>query len=167
MSVLVLPAMEAAAQTGPSSLRLLPRTLLDAVTLPIHTLQARSPADNTTLGAGLSTVTLSSDRECVFCLRSRLVHGIWMLTFLSGCRSYYALIKAGPFNFRVALDTGSADLWLFSTSCETQTCKQSPRYPLEFESPTFISVAGNATNFTASYADGTGEPHEIMECAPF
>ncbi|KJA26326.1 hypothetical protein HYPSUDRAFT_64051 [Hypholoma sublateritium FD-334 SS-4] len=130
--VLLLKATEAVAQTGPSSLRLLPRTLLDAVTLPIHTLQARSPADNTTVGAGLSAVTLSADRE-----------------------SYYTLIKAGPFNFRVALDTGSADLWLFSTGCETQTCKQSPRYPLEFESPTFISVASNATNFTASYADGT------------
>ena len=83
MSVLLLPAMEAVAQTGPSSLRLLPRTLLEAVTLPIHTLQTRSPADNTTLGAGLSTVTLSSDRECVFCLRSRTVRGISMLTFMS------------------------------------------------------------------------------------
>lgn len=73
--VLLFPATEAAAQTGPSSLRLLPRTLLDAVTLPIHTLQARSPADKTTVGAGLSTVTLSSDRECVFCLLPRLVEG--------------------------------------------------------------------------------------------
>ena len=75
VSVLLLPAMEAVAQTGPSSLRLLPRTLLDAVTLPIHTLQARSPADNTTVGAGLSAVTLSADRECVFGLLPQLVDG--------------------------------------------------------------------------------------------
>jgi hypothetical protein len=46
--------------------RLLPRTSRpDPITIPIHALQGRSPADNSTLGIGLSTVAMASDRMCV------------------------------------------------------------------------------------------------------
>lgn len=45
--------------------QLMPRAGSDLINIPIHTLQARSPADNTTFGAGLTTVALSSDRQCV------------------------------------------------------------------------------------------------------
>lgn len=71
-------------------------------------------------------------------------------------RSYYAVIKVGDINFRVVLDTGSSDLWLVSSACETEACKSVPRYPLNYQSPSFQSVNGNATAFSASYADGTG-----------
>ncbi|KAF8183918.1 aspartic peptidase A1 [Pholiota molesta] len=70
-------------------------------------------------------------------------------------RSYYTVIKAGGLNFRVVLDTASADLWLLSTDCETDLCKKLPRYPLTFQSPTFVSLDNNATAFNAEYADGT------------
>ncbi|KAF9477924.1 acid protease [Pholiota conissans] len=127
--VLLLGAGAAVAEDGG---RLLPRARSDPVTLPIHTLHARSPADNTTFGGGLSSVTLTSDRQ-----------------------SYYTVIKVGALNFRVALDTASADLWLVSTGCETESCKKVPRYPLTYQSSTFVSLDGNATEFSAKYADGT------------
>jgi hypothetical protein len=47
-----------------------PRALLDPISLPIHVLEnvKRSPADNTTFGAGLGFVGLSADRQCVLVL---------------------------------------------------------------------------------------------------
>lgn len=56
-----------AEEVGPSSLLLLPRGLIDSVTLPVQrqTLQSRSPANNSTFGGGFSTLTLTNDRQCV------------------------------------------------------------------------------------------------------
>lgn len=47
-----------------------PRTLLDPISLPIRALEnvRRSPADNTTFGAGLGFVGLTMDRQCVLAL---------------------------------------------------------------------------------------------------
>ncbi|KAF5326666.1 hypothetical protein D9619_004251 [Psilocybe cf. subviscida] len=103
------------------------------VSLPIHTLEARSPANNKTFGGGIDSVVLSSDRQ-----------------------SYYTNIKAGNITFRVVLDTASSDLWILASDCKTTSCSTVPRYPLTYQSPTFISLNNNATNFTAHYADGTG-----------
>ncbi|KAJ3517931.1 hypothetical protein NLJ89_g189 [Agrocybe chaxingu] len=104
----------------------------DTTNIPIRVLQRRSPAANTTFGAGVSQLSFASDRQ-----------------------SYYAVIKVGGINFRVALDTASSDLWLASSSCETETCKEIPRYPLSYQSPTFITLNDNSTAFRASYADDT------------
>ncbi|KAF8910641.1 aspartic peptidase domain-containing protein [Gymnopilus junonius] len=112
--------------------RLVPRGSSDPINLPIRSLQARSLADNTTFGAGLADVSLTSDRQ-----------------------SYFTVIQAGNLNFRVNLDTASADLWLVSNNCSTNTCKAVPRYPLDHQSPTFGAVNNNATAFQAHYADGT------------
>ncbi|KAH7884705.1 acid protease [Phlebopus sp. FC_14] len=70
--------------------------------------------------------------------------------------TYYVVLQAGEISFRASIDTGSSDFWLVSTACTTGTCSAVPGYPLEYDSPTFVSVNNNATNFTVSYADGTG-----------
>lgn len=70
--------------------------------------------------------------------------------------TYYVTLQAGQISFRAALDTGSADFWLDSTACTTSTCTSVPRYPLTYDSPTFVSINNNETTFTVSYADGTG-----------
>ncbi len=49
-----------------STISLFSRTRLDPVTLSIHTLETRSPADNTTFGAGLTSAALSENKQCVY-----------------------------------------------------------------------------------------------------
>ena len=44
---------------------ILARAQLDPISLSIHSLDRRSPGDNTTFGAGLSWVTTSTDKQCV------------------------------------------------------------------------------------------------------
>lgn len=70
--------------------------------------------------------------------------------------TYYVVLQAGQISFRAALDTGSADFWLTSTDCTDSTCMSVPRYPLTYDSPTFVSINNNETTFTVDYADGTG-----------
>ncbi|KAJ8072519.1 hypothetical protein PM082_016078 [Marasmius tenuissimus] len=77
------------------------------------------------------------------------------LSLSSDKQSYYLLLKTGQISFRVALDTGSSDLWLTSSACSSPTCKESPHYPLSYQNPTFVAVNANATAFKASYGDGT------------
>ncbi|KAI0077907.1 acid protease [Panus rudis PR-1116 ss-1] len=77
------------------------------------------------------------------------------LTLSKDQQSYYTVIQAGNTSFRVALDTGSADLWLISSACATSACSSVPKYQLAYQSPTFVSVNSNQTLFNASFADGT------------
>ncbi|KZP23786.1 acid protease [Athelia psychrophila] len=82
--------------------------------------------------------------------------GIELASISEDKQSYYAIIRTGNINFRVALDTGSSDLWLLSSDCEASTCSKLPRYPLKYQSPTFASVGANDTVFSTHFADGTG-----------
>ncbi|TCD61595.1 hypothetical protein EIP91_008181 [Steccherinum ochraceum] len=70
-------------------------------------------------------------------------------------QSYYIVIQAGNTNFRAALDTASADLWLVASSCKTAACAPAPKYQLAYQSGTFGAVNGNQTAFDTSFADGT------------
>lgn len=81
--------------------------------------------------------------------------GITAVGMASTNQAYFAILKAGATSFRVALDTASADLWLVSTQCTTDVCKAVPRYPLQYQSGTFVTVNNNSTVFSVSYADGT------------
>ena len=71
------------------------------------------------------------------------------------CRTYYSLISIGNISFRVAVDTASSDLWVVSSNCATTQCKSLPKYPLTYDSPSFVSVNNNATLFNDSFADTT------------
>ena len=113
-------------------------------------LSIRSPADNATFGAALTGVTLSDNQQYV----SPLFFSESYCS-VSYYRSYYAVIKTGNISLRVALDTASSDLWILSSSCQSNTCTQVPRYPLTYESPTFVVVNDNTTTFIAQYADTT------------
>lgn len=75
---------------------------------------------------------------------------------LGSSRSYYTLISVGNATFRVALDTGSADLWLISSACTNSSCSV-PKYQLGYPSPTFVSINSNQTVFNVSFADTTSE----------
>ncbi|KIK63098.1 hypothetical protein GYMLUDRAFT_41409 [Collybiopsis luxurians FD-317 M1] len=77
------------------------------------------------------------------------------ITLSSDGGSYYALIGLGNMYFRVSLDTASSDLWIMASSCSTSTCQKVPRYPLTYQSATFLAVNNNSTQFNATYADGT------------
>ncbi|KAF9532604.1 acid protease [Crepidotus variabilis] len=116
-----------------SSPSILPRALVNPISLQIRSLGRRTPADNQTVGAGVSGLAPSSDHQ-----------------------SYYTVIQLGDINFRVALDTGSSDLWITSSDCTTSSCKKIPSYPLTYGSPTFFPVNDNQTAFSAHYADDTG-----------
>ncbi|KAF8638272.1 hypothetical protein AX17_002294 [Amanita inopinata Kibby_2008] len=117
------------------------------ITVPIY-LHSRGLPDNSinTNRTVLDTISPADDIA-----RS----GLTPVSFASDRQSYYAVIKIGDIFFRVALDTASADLWIMSTACQTKTCKNVPRYPLSYRSPTFVSVEDNSTSFQVGYADGT------------
>ncbi|TFK47833.1 acid protease [Heliocybe sulcata] len=70
-------------------------------------------------------------------------------------QAYYSVISVGNISFRVSLDTGSADLWITSSACTTNACRSLPKYPLTYESPSFVPVNNNQTSFSVSFADGT------------
>ncbi|KAF5371826.1 hypothetical protein D9615_009576 [Tricholomella constricta] len=102
------------------------------IELPLHIYSPRDVGGNVTTRAGLTSVTMSSDRQ-----------------------SYYTVISIGEITFRVALDTASSDLWIISSDCTTKTCTTVPRYPRAYQSPTYVTVNDNSTSFNASYLDGT------------
>ncbi|OJT11452.1 Pregnancy-associated glycoprotein 2 [Trametes pubescens] len=77
------------------------------------------------------------------------------VVFSSDRQTYYVLAGVGSVSLRLALDTASADLWLVSTGCTSSACNI-PKYPLTFESSTFVPVNSNGTTFNVTYADLTG-----------
>ncbi|KAF9066644.1 aspartic peptidase domain-containing protein [Rhodocollybia butyracea] len=77
------------------------------------------------------------------------------ISLSSDGESYYAVIALGEIYFRISLDTASSDLWIMASSCSTSACQNTPRYPLTYESATFLAVNDNSTVFGAEYADGT------------
>ncbi|KAF9779036.1 acid protease [Thelephora terrestris] len=81
--------------------------------------------------------------------------GITRLVLASDQSSYYATIAAGNITFRLAVDTASSDTLIASTDCVSNACRSIPKYPLKYQSPTFVSLNGNSTTFNVSYADGT------------
>ncbi|KAI0303828.1 aspartic peptidase domain-containing protein, partial [Multifurca ochricompacta] len=85
------------------------------------------------------------------------------LTLASDKQTYYSVISAGNVSFRVAFDTASSDLWVVSSGCDTAQCKSLPRYPLTYDSPSFVSVNSNATTFNVSFADTTSASGFIAE----
>ena len=121
-------------------------------------LSIRSPANNATFGAGLTGVTLSHNQQYVSPLLFSEAY-----CNVRYYRSYYAVIKIGNISVRVALDTASSDLWIVSSSCQSDTCTKVPRYPLTYESPTFVVVNDNATTFIARYADTTCM-YNLLQC---
>ncbi|KAG6872671.1 hypothetical protein C0995_007780 [Termitomyces sp. Mi166 len=105
----------------------------DPITPPLYTFSPRDTTLNGTSRTCITPVTFSSDKQ-----------------------SYYALLDIGAITFRVALDSASSDLWIISSDCTTKICDTLPRYPLSYQSPTYVTVNANSTPFTASYVDGTG-----------
>lgn len=81
--------------------------------------------------------------------------GISRVQISSGGESYFTVIQVGPYNFRVALDTGSSDLWMVDSDCTASQCQNLPTYPLVYPNSTFQSVNSNQTNFNVQFADTT------------
>ena len=75
--------------------------------------------------------------------------------FFDSCRTYYSVISLGNVSLRVACDTASSDTWVVSSACNTAQCKNLPKYPLNYDSPTFVSVNQNQTGFNVSFVDTT------------
>jgi hypothetical protein len=99
--------------------------------------------------SGIASLQLASDKQCVSA--SFGSH----LTLNVCSRTYFTTVAVGNISFRAALDTGSADLWLLSTGCADSACKSLPRYPLLYDSPSFVAVNNNNTIFNVSFADTT------------
>lgn len=78
-----------------------------------------------------------------------------LLFLTSEYSSYYTLAKVGNLTYRIAIDTGSSDLWLVDSTCSTSTCKSTPRFPLAYYSSTYSSINDNQTYFDLSFADET------------
>ncbi|EIW83876.1 acid protease [Coniophora puteana RWD-64-598 SS2] len=83
-------------------------------------------------------------------------YGLTPLTLSDDGSSYYVVLQTGQITFRVALDTGSSDLWLVSSACTDSQCSSLPRYPLGYESSTFSPYNDNNTQYSTHFADGTG-----------
>ncbi|KAA1467492.1 acid protease [Dentipellis sp. KUC8613] len=81
--------------------------------------------------------------------------GIVPITLADDKQTYYSVLNVGNISFRSAIDSGSADFWLLSSGCSTSACKSPPKYPLNYASPTFVSVNNNASTFNLSFADGS------------
>ena len=125
---------------------------LQSDVLPLR-VQSRQSLQSRSLSsiAGIASAVYSDDKQL-----GNFRKITWTTRLRNANRSYYVVLQVGGIHFRVALDTGSADLWLMSSACSTSACSMVPRYPLAHESPSFVSVDNNATAFTVQYADGTG-----------
>ncbi|RPD60100.1 acid protease [Lentinus tigrinus ALCF2SS1-7] len=77
------------------------------------------------------------------------------VTLASDKQTYYALSTVGNVSLQLSLDTASADLWIVSSECTSSACNV-PKYPLSFESSSFVPVNNNQTSLSVSYADSTG-----------
>jgi len=104
---------------------------------------------------GLPVTLLPIRRNSIHRRSTTQASGIGSLALSDDKQSYFVVIETGVISFRVAIDTGSSDLWLISTACTTATCQQVPGYPLAYHSATFVPVNNNLTTFNATYADGT------------
>jgi hypothetical protein len=107
---------------------------------------------NNVPGTGITRLVLASDQRCV---PSCYPDASCALNDWLFCSSYYATIAAGNISFRLAVDTGSSDMLITSSDCVSNPCRSVPKYPLKYQSPTFVSLDGNTTTFNVSYADGT------------
>ncbi|KAI0250276.1 aspartic peptidase domain-containing protein [Lactifluus subvellereus] len=89
--------------------------------------------------------------------------GIVPLTLASDKETYYSVISVGNVSFRAAFDTASSDIWVLTSACNTPQCKNLPKYPLTYASPTFVSVNNNATLFNVSFLDTTAAYGYVAE----
>lgn len=124
-------------------------------TIPIR-LNSRSNPGRRSMSNGLAIQSLSITQDRQWVPLFNKIKWLRKIEPHLRHRSYYAVIQTGNINFRVALDTGSSDLWVMSSSCTTKTCASSPRYPLAYHSSSFVSVNDNGTSFSTHFADGTG-----------